>query len=291
MKPGIIDIGSNSVRLCWLSEKPSIGVLPQERLRYSRLGEGETASGNLNEQAVDRTILAVRELLKEASSQDVEVLRISATSALRMAHNRQVVMDHMQEAFGRPVTVLSEQQEATYSYKGAIFGIPDQRRPRVVLDIGGGSTELCWGTDKGKAFSVPVGAVRLYESPDKIGDLHKALEPLVKQAPKGDILLIGVGGTLTTMASVFEQMTEYDPKTIHHLTYGRNAMEQINAVLKNMSLEDRKKLAGMDPARADILPCGLDIALAVMQELFTLTLTVSTTDLLFGQLLELIDKE
>lgn len=291
MKPGIIDIGSNSIRLCWLNEAPSPGVLPEERLRYSRLGQGETETGSLNEAAVGRTIAAVRDLLAEASRQDVEVLRISATSALRVAHNRQEVADRMQAAYGMPVTVLSEEQEATYSYKGAVYGIPDKRRPRVVLDIGGGSTELCWGTGKDMAHSVPVGAVRLYESPEKIGDLHKALEPLVKYAPKGDIILIGVGGTLTTMAAIFERMTAYDPKVIHQLTYGRNAMEQITTILKNMSLEDRKALPGMDPARADILPCGLDIALAVMQELFTLTVTVSTTDLLFGQLLELADRD
>lgn len=290
MKPGIIDIGSNSVRLCWLNDTPHAGILPEERLRYSRLGENETESGLLNDSAVNRTVAAVKELMAEAQANDVEILRISATSALREAVNRQAVVEKMEADLSSPVCILSENEEARYSYEGAIYGLPQDRRIRVVMDIGGGSTELCWGSGENMAASVPVGAVRLYESADKIGGVHKALAPLVQNAPKGDITLIGVGGTLTTMAAIFEQITNYDARSIHHLTYGSNAMTQLNTILKSLTVEERRGVPGMAASRADILPYGLDIALAVMHDLFTRTVTVSTTDLLFGQLLDLTEK-
>ena len=116
-----------------------------------------------------------------------------------------------------------------------------------------------------------------------------ALAPLIQQAPKGDnVLLVGVGGTLTTMAALFEGMQTYDPRLIHQMTYGTNAIAQINDILKAMPLEKRLELPALTAGRADIITQGLDIAVTVLQGLQTPALTVSTTDLLFGQLLELV---
>lgn len=287
MKSGIIDIGSNSVRMAWLEGAVHYGALPEERLRYSRFAEGATATGQLEETAVARTIEAVQSLLAEAAANGVEVRRISATSALREAANRDAVQQEMEKALGRSITVLAPEVEARYSYEGAIYGLPKQGRQVAVLDIGGGSTEICWGEGPGSAFSVPVGAVRLKEAADKIGPLSLALAPLVKQAPKGDhVLLVGVGGTLTTMATLYEGMQTYDARMIHQMTYGRSAIMQINDILKTMPLEKRLQLPALAAGRADIITQGLDIAVAVMQALETETITISTTDLLFGQLLE-----
>lgn len=289
MKTGIIDIGSNSVRMAWLEGAPHYGTLPEERLRYSRFAENATATGALEEAAVARTIDAVQSLLAEARENDVDVRRISATSALREATNREAVKAQMEKALQREITLLAPEAEARYSYEGAIYGLPRQGRSIAVLDIGGGSTELCWGEGAGQAVSVPVGAVRLKESADRIGPLSLALAPLIQQAPKGDnVLLVGVGGTLTTMAALFEGMQTYDPRLIHQMTYGTNAIAQINDILKAMSLEKRLELPALTAGRADIITQGLDIAVTVLQGLQTPALTVSTTDLLFGQLLELV---
>ncbi|MEE0512021.1 MAG: hypothetical protein UDG94_12405 [Peptococcaceae bacterium] len=289
MKPGIIDIGSNSVRMAWLTSAPHYGTLPEERLRYSRFAEHATSSGALDDRAVARTIAAVQELLAEAQANDVEVRRISATSALREAANRETVQAKMEEALQRSITLLPPEAEARYSYEGAIYGLPRQGRTVAVLDVGGGSTELCWGEGEGMAASVPVGAVRLKEAADQIGPLTTALAPLTHRAPKGNsVLLVGVGGTLTTMAALFEGMQTYDPRMIHQMTYGANAISQINDILKGMPIDKRLDLPALTAGRADIITQGLDIALTVMHALETPALTVSTTDLLFGQLLELI---
>lgn len=289
MKTGIIDIGSNSVRMAWLNAAPHYGTLPEERLRYSRFAEHATATGLLEEQAVERTIAAVQELLAEAEDHDVEIKRISATSALREAKNQADVQAKMENALQRSITLLAPEAEARYSYEGAIYGLPRQGRTVAVLDVGGGSTELCWGEGPDMAASVPVGAVRLKEAADQIGPLTAALAPLTQRAPKGDsVLLVGVGGTLTTMAALFEGMQEYNPLMIHQMTYGSNAIAQINDILKGMPVEKRLEFPALSTGRADIITQGLDIALAVMNALATPALTVSTTDLLFGQLLELM---
>lgn len=290
MKTGIIDIGSNSVRMAWLAGPLHYGSLPEERLRYSRFAEGATATGLLNETAVARTIEAVQSLLDEAAANDVEIFRISATSALREAANRAAVQAKMEAALGRAITVLAPEEEARYSYEGAIYGLPKQGRQVAVLDIGGGSSELCWGEGAGEAASVPVGAVRLKEAADQIGPLSLALAPLAKRAPKGDhVLLVGVGGTLTTMAALYEGMQTYDPRMIHQMTYGRSAIMQINDILKTMPLEKRLALPALSAGRADIITQGLDIAVAIMLALETETITISTTDLLFGQILEQVE--
>lgn len=290
MKTGIIDIGSNSVRMAWLNAAPHYGTLPEERLRYSRFAEHATATGLLEEQAVERTIAAVQELLAEAEDHDVEIKRISATSALREAKNQADVQAKMENALQRSITLLAPEAEARYSYEGAIYGLPRQGRTVAVLDVGGGSTELCWGEGTDMAASVPVGAVRLKEAADQIGPLTAALAPLTQRSPKGDsVLLVGVGGTLTTMAALFEGMQEYNPLMIHQMTYGSNAIAQINDILKGMPVEKRLEFPALSTGRADIITQGLDIALAVMNALATPALTVSTTDLLFGQLLELMD--
>ena len=290
MKTGIIDIGSNSVRMAWLNAAPHYGTLPEERLRYSRFAEHATATGLLEEQAVERTIAAVQELLAEAENHGVEIKRISATSALREAKNQAEVQAKMEASLQRPITLLAPEAEARYSYEGAIYGLPRQGRTLAVLDVGGGSTELCWAEGPDMAASVPVGAVRLKEAADQIGPLTAALAPLTQRAPKGDsVLLVGVGGTLTTMAALFEGMQEYNPLMIHQMTYGSNAIAQINDILKGMPVEKRLEFPTLSTGRADIITQGLDITLAVMNALATPALTVSTTDLLFGQLLELMD--
>lgn len=289
MKTGIIDIGSNSVRMAWIEGEVHFGMLPQERIRYSRLAEGASKTGVLSEAAVGRTAEAVLSLLDEAKENEVEIVRLSATSALREAGNRGEAKAMLEEKIGRTITILTTNQEAHYSYEGAIFGVPRQGRTLAVLDVGGGSTELCWGKDESQSASVPVGAVRLLEEAAAIGPLSVALSPITKSSPKGQSLtLVGVGGTLTTMAALFEGMQDYDPRMIHQMTYGSAAIEQINDILKTMPMEKRLEFPSLQGGRADIITQGLDIALAVMRVLEVPTITVSVTDLLFGQLMEIV---
>ncbi len=290
MKTGVIDIGSNSVRMAWVETPLCYGALPHESLRYSRLAEGATQTGVLSEAAVLRTADAILSLLDEAEENGAEIKRISATSALREAQNRDVAKTMLEEKIGHDITILDGREEARYSYKGATYGLPSQGRTLLVLDVGGGSSELCWGQEEGQSVSVPVGAVRLKENAELIGNLSQALRPLTQKAPKGSgVALVGVGGTLTTMAALYEGMQDYDARMIHQMSYGYEGIEQINNILKDMPMEKRLEFPSLASGRADIITQGLDIALEVMRELRAEIITVSTTDLLWGQLTELID--
>lgn len=287
MKIGLIDIGSNSVRMAWLEKDE---ILPKERLRYSRFAENATATGVLSEKAVDRTIEAVFSLLDEAADNDVKVCRISATSALREAKNRDEMKARMEKALNREITILAGKEEARLSYEGAVQGLSVGEGVAAVLDVGGGSTELCWGTEADKSVSVPVGAVRLKESAAHIGSLSEVLAPLTLYAPQAPMVtLVGVGGTLTTMAAIFENMTTYVPEMIHRKCYKRDDIEALNKRLKTLSLEERMAIPGVSKGRADILCEGLDIVLTVMHALGSQEVIVSTTDLLYGQLMRLRD--
>lgn len=290
MKFGVIDIGSNSVRMAWLSQEAKKGTLPQEKLQYSRLVEGASSSGILTQEAVNRTIQAVKSLLDDAKKQEIEILQISATSALREANNRKDVVDAMKTSLGYEVRILSTEEEAYLSYFGATMGMPRDDRQLVVLDIGGGSVELCWGDGSEMSASLPLGAVRVKEAGTSMGELFAAFMPMVEKVPKRPMILVGVGGTLTTMAAIFEGMTSYQPTLIHQLTYGINAIEQLNQALKQMPSSEREALPGMTKGRNDIMTYGLDIAIVIMKLLNTTTLTVSASDLLLGELLMLMEK-
>ena len=288
MKTGIIDIGSNSVRMAWIDGHPSKTILPKERLYYSRLAENATTSGYLSDVPVQRTITAVASLLEEAKANDIEICRISSTSVLREAENSVEVKQQMESALGRKITILKGTEEARYSYEGAVYGLSDAQKQIAVLDVGGGSTELCWGIKEPCSASVPVGAVRLKEAAAQIGALPEALAPLTQCAPKGAALcLVGVGGTLTTMAAIFEEMMEYKASQIHQKNYQRVAIESLCGQLKAMTLEQRLNTFPMlSKGRADIMTQGLDIVITLMKALEINSITISTTDLLFGQLLE-----
>ena len=289
MKTGVIDIGSNSVRMAWLNGQPSLGCMPEERLRYSRLAENATATGRLSEAPIQRTIEAVDSLLAEAQQNDVEIRRISSTSVLREATNSADAKLQMEAALGRSITILQGCEEARYSYEGAVYGLQTAEKQTAVLDVGGGSTELCWGTHATQSESVPVGAVRLKEASNQIGPLPQALAPLSLHAPKGEaVRLIGVGGTLTTMAAIFEEMVDYQAMRIHQKTYQRLRIEALHKQLKALSLSERmEQFPMLKKGRADIMCEGLEIVLTLMQALNTEQITISTTDLLFGQLLDL----
>ena len=289
MKIGVIDIGSNSVRMAWVDGCPSEDCLPEERLRYSRLAEGATTTGRLSDVPIQRTIEAVSSLLAEAEQEDVSIQRISSTSVLREAENSLAVKSRLEAALGREITILKGDEEARYSYEGAVYGLQSAQLQAAVLDVGGGSTELCWGIGAGQSVSVPVGAVRLKEAADQIGPLDQALLPLSEHAPKGEaVRLIGVGGTLTTMAAIFEDMVAYQAGKIHQKMYQREDVVRLSNRLVGLSVAQRLEIFPMlTKGRADIMCHGLAIVLTMMEALQTEQITISTTDLLFGQLLEL----
>jgi len=281
-----IDIGTNSCRLLIadVRERAVSPVLAD--LRMTRIGEGVSESGIIREEPTRRTICALKEFLSLAAKYGVSAIRAVATSAVREAVNSAHFLEQVRDETGLDVAVISGEEEARLNYRGACCGLPPEEK-RAVIDIGGGSTEITFPTELVLSCrSVPLGAVRLTEHPQLLSEI---LAPL--KEPLGEIrgyreALIGVGGTITTLAAVDQALAAYEPSLIqgHHLS--RAAVERIMFLLAAKNNEERKKVRGLQPERADIIVAGTTILWAILCYLHAPGITVSEADLLYGLILE-----
>ena len=279
MQAAVIGIGSNSVRS--LVARNNEGVF--ERLYRGREGTrlfaGLDSNGMLKEESILKTAEAVRRMAEAAREKGTGDLSVFATSAARDAVNGKNFMDAIEQAAGIAPIILTGEEEARLSFFGASRAVKDECFCGVI-DIGGGSTEIVTGCgdDIESAFSCQMGAVRLFrELP--VGCVED-MAPVVKAA--GEILekkleenggiripetWIGTGGTFTTMAAMVKE-----------IPWTRVTMEEIRQIgekLAGMPLEERIRLPGLQPGRADIVVHGICILLAVMDQFGIQTITVS----------------
>lgn len=297
MRRAAIDIGTNSVRLLVadVTEGRIDPVL--QRIEITRLGEGLTRSPVLTPQAIGRTVRAVREFAACATQLGAASLVVVGTSALREAQNRATLERDL-----RPlrVRVLTGEQEAELGFLGALAGLPDARGRILVLDVGGGSTELTVGTRERieAQTSLPVGAVRMTEAfirSDPPADVE--LEALARSVAtvlvphrrtfKAPEVAVGVGGTVTTLVAVDRALDPYDPRQVHGARLTRSKVRTLTRGLCAMPLALRRHLPGLQPERADVICAGAVILHTVLSELGIPELVVSESDLLWGVLLRL----
>lgn len=284
-----IDIGTNSCRLL-IAEIDECLLSPLlATLRMTRIGEGAAESGILQAEPVRRTICALREFLFLAADYGVSEIRAVATSAVREAANSTVFLERVRAETGLEVAVISGQEEARLNYQGACHDLPPGKRG-VVVDIGGGSTEITFPVGSGpepalSCHSVPLGAVRLTEHPLLLSEILAYLkEPL--DEIKGRRTLIGVGGTITTLASVDQTLASYQPGLIQGYRLSKTAVERIMFSLAAKNSGERKKVQGLQPERADIIVAGTTILWAILCYLKAPGITVSEADLLYSLILE-----
>lgn len=285
-----IDIGTNSARL--LVAEYSAGKLrPLElKLVTTRLGEG-AGGGVLLKQAMTRTAEAVEKLYLAALNRGAGPVVVAATSAVRDALNRGEFLEMVRLKTGLPVNVLSGEEEALLSCRGALAGLNIDLNRTVVLDVGGGSTELIWRQGARLRFaSVNAGAVRTFETgagEEALADLFRpVLEDVLNSPVK---TLVGVGGTVTALAAMDQALDPYDPDKVHG--YGLDLADIANLLktLKGMTVEERKRIPGLQPERADIIETGVVIVKIVMEGLGINRIIVSEWDILHGLLLEKIE--
>lgn len=297
MRVAAIDVGSNSIRLLIADVEGVTGKLKPllSDLITTRLGKGIVA-GHLQPDIMKATVEVIELFYRRAREWGTEKIGVFATSAVRDAINQAMFLNMVKEKTGISVQVLRGEEEAELSYRGALLGLP-VRKPPVVVDIGGGSTELVW-EEKGrlKACSIRLGAVRLLEELQQLwaqpednwllalGLVKERLrEVAVLWEIRGNTQafeLIGVGGTVTTAAAMHKQLTVYEPEKVHGIVLTRYEIEQLLRLVCRLSLADRKNLPGLQPARADIIPAGLTILLALLQVLAQEKIVVSEWDLL-----------
>ncbi|MDD3652687.1 MAG: Ppx/GppA phosphatase family protein [Desulfotomaculaceae bacterium] len=282
-----IDIGTNSTRLLVADVSGGNIKTLGTRLSHTRLGEG-ISGGVLLPVAMERTLEAIGSFLKTALLMGVKRVVAAATSAVRDAENRDIFLGLARERFGLDVKVLSCEEEASLSYRGVLSGLPLDPLTTVVVDVGGGSTELIWN-NRGRleCLSVSAGALRTTESGVGECQIAAIFEPALSIVREGQVgYLAGVGGTITTLAAVDQGLTVYDPVRIHGYRLTASAVQRVLTKLKHLSIEDRKKLPGLQPERADIIVAGSDIVKTVLDGLRLKHMLVSECDILSGLILE-----
>ena len=286
MIAAVIGIGSNSVRSL-LAEVGASGFRRLWRDREgTRLFAGLDADGNLDRDSMDKTVSAVRRMASESRERGAEKLAVFATSAARDAANGKAFMAAVEQEAGVPLRIISGEEEAELSFLGASGAVKADRCG--MIDIGGGSTEIAAGTPQGIecAFSCQMGAVRLYRRLriDRKEDMTpveiaaaQILDEQLRTHP-GLVLpetWVGTGGTFTTLAAMALGQPWTDRTHVHGTVITAREIREFGEKLAGMKIEERKKLPGLQPSRADIVVHGICILLGVMKQIGADRVTVS----------------
>jgi exopolyphosphatase / guanosine-5'-triphosphate,3'-diphosphate pyrophosphatase len=281
MRVATIDIGTNTVLLL-VAERRSDGVLHavEERATITRLGEGVDRSRRLAPAAIERTLACLDEYVAVVRGSGADRVAVVGTSAMRDAAGGEVVRAHLRAALGVEVRVVSGDEEARLTFRGALSGLPPQPgREIAVFDIGGGSTEIVIGRPGDPpavafAESFDVGSVRLTErhvahdppsteERDRIVGAAGEAFGRVPALPGAD-MPIGIAGTMTTLAAVSLGLVPYVGVRIHGHVLSRADLGAVVDRLAGLDLASRRLVPGMEPKRADVIVAGGLIALALV---------------------------
>ncbi|RJP26779.1 MAG: Ppx/GppA family phosphatase [Actinobacteria bacterium] len=299
-----IDIGTNSVRMLsaevtWAAGFPRVRTL-HRLMRITRLGQGVDERGYLSGSAVERTAAVLREYRDLMREEDVEAVEVAATSAARDAANAGDFMRLVAEIVGSRPRTLSGQEEARLSFLGATYDLGPllpQGDAVLVVDIGGGSTELVVGRDGDilEEISLDVGCVRMSERflghdpplQRELADMEeyvrKVLAPstgrISRWTPR---LMVGLAGTITTLSGLELGLQRYDGDAVHHSWLTLEGVEGWYSRLSALSLAERKDLMRLEPGRADIIVGGTGVILTLLRELGWGRFLVSEKDILDG---------
>ncbi|CAN5725098.1 Ppx/GppA phosphatase family protein [soil metagenome] len=292
-----IDCGTNSTRLL-ISD--GAGRTVERLMRTTRLGEGVDATGALSPEAGARTVAVLDEYRTVMDGHGVEGARLTATSAARDAANRSLFFAAAEAAVGVRPELLDGEEEARLSFLGATAELDPDDGPFLVVDIGGGSTELAVGTDTCVgAQSLDIGCVRLTEKylhgdPPAPEELLSAItlteayvDGVVREIPAvaSARRMVGLAGTVSTVAAVEQGLATYDRDRIHHFTLTRAAVEEVFRTLATEPRADRIHNPGLEEARADVIVGGCCILVALMRRLGFDDCLVSEADILDGLVL------
>ena len=294
MKVGVIDIGTNTVLLL-IAGHDTAGRLETivDLQRTPRLGQGVDARRVLDQGSISRVLVVLKEYRTILEQTGVGKTIVAATSAVRDAANKENFREEVRKQTGYDIEILSGEDEAGWTFRGAISGLP-QVRHATVIDIGGGSTEITSGTSQGigQATSLDIGAVRLterflgHQPPDKesVARMESWLSGQlgILSKPGGETEIIGVAGTATSLASLDLGLTTFDRAADagHRLT--RDTIEQIYRELWRRTPEEIRGMSAVLEGREDIITAGTAILLGIMRHFGATSLIVSERGIRYG---------
>ena len=296
MRVAAIDCGTNSIRLLVADVEGDRKADVHREMRVVRLGQGVDRTGELAPEAIERTRLALVDYAATCRALGVEATRMVATSASRDARNSSDFRDMVQQVLGAEPDVVSGDEEAALSFDGATRGLDPAGGPFLVMDIGGGSTELVLGTTSVEAGrSVDVGCVRLTErhlrdDPPTLAqiaaaeaDVDAALALARETVPvEKACTAIGLAGSVTTVAALALGLTAYDPERIHLSRISAAQARELSDRLLAMTREERAALPVMHPGRVDVIGAGALVLATLVDRLELPEVLVSEADILDG---------
>ncbi|MCD8533393.1 MAG: hypothetical protein LR011_00830 [Verrucomicrobia bacterium] len=303
MRKTVIDIGTNSVKLLVAEvEDGRVTPLAEESVQ-TRLGKGLYDSGQLAPDTMAHSLEIMRQYQQTSHALNSQSIRILATSAMRDASNSEEFASHIEQLTGVKVEVISGQDEASLAFLGVQEQIQDPSEPVLVIDVGGGSTEMILGAHHivHQFCSLPLGSVRCYEmqkiaDPPTTGNLDTSRQIILDQINQlnqaqwliqgaSPAMMISTGGTAAAMACMLKKASHLDRETIDNLRLTRQNISEIGQTLWSVDLATRRKIPGIPKKKADILIMGVLIH-EVICEFFGVSVCLpSTKGLRYGAML------
>lgn len=274
MNVGVIDVGSNSVRLLYGGQK---------YVKNTQLSKNQLPGGPLEESQITDTYEAVKKFVDFVRENDGEV-RIFATEAVRSASNRDYFVSII-ESLNVKLDVLSPEREALIGFTGTYFG---NGKTQAVLDVGGASSELIVGFDKGITYShsLPLGSVRTRDLGLYPPELNETVSQRVLEYGKVPAFseLVSIGGTTSTLVAIRNRMKDYDRDKVHLSVLTRDEILDIVEYINSVPMKLRRYITGLPFEKRDVIPAGGVLVAEIMKYLGVTELTVSENDNLEGYL-------
>ncbi|HTV63481.1 MAG TPA: Ppx/GppA phosphatase family protein [Verrucomicrobiae bacterium] len=304
----VIDIGTNSIKLLVADVRGRHVDPVHEESRQTRLGKNFYDTRRLQPEAVACTAEAVWEFAEIARERQAETVRVIATSAARDAVNKDDLISTIERASGLKVEIISGEQEAAWVFQGVTANSDLARRPLLLLDVGGGSTEFILGRGAEKHFaeSFPLGTVRLLEKfphsnpPKRIEfersrdwvenvlrrEVRPKLEPPLRREGNGNVQLAGTGGTVSILSRIESGLNRFDREEIERTVLSFDRVVAIRKELWRLPLAKRREIVGLPKMRADVILTGVLIYEIIMREFGFAQLRVSTRGLRFAAVMD-----
>lgn len=304
MKYGAIDIGTNSMRLLLAEYVNNSFVRRKKIINTTRLGRGIDSDGIISDEAIDQNIEALKEFKEKCKEYGCEEIFCIATAALRNALNSEKFVRAAKEESDIDVDIISGKEEATLGYAGVVAGFDLGDSMTLIVDIGGGSTEFILGDASTIYYtkSIDVGALlmterfitHMPETKEELFNLYSYIdeevsitireikELLSSQRHRDQLRLIGIGGTITSVSAINQELEKYSMDKIHASIVTADQIDDQIATIKNMSLDKRRKIKGLQSKRAEIILSGELILKSIIKNSSAKYIQISEYDNLEG---------
>ncbi len=298
-----IDIGSNSTRLLIVENEPNgkFKYLVYEGV-ITRLGKNLHKTSKLDKNSWQDTLSVLKKYHNIIEKYQPDKIGIFGTAPLREASDSLEFVKQVKDILNWEIEILTGQKEAQLVYIAVMNSMYNLSDEILIIDIGGYSTEFIRNTNK--IWSLPLGSVRLTEKflfsdpplPQEKAKLIKYTQNILEESLcelsnwQGKVKLIGVAGTITTLAAIQQKMEIYQSEKIHNFEFNLHNLEKIIEQLCSLSLDKRKKIIGLNPKRADIIIGGAILLESILKILNTYSIIISDKGVLFGKCYQLIQE-